>query len=97
MDNYVTHRGTSQITENHNNMKKTKANSLVAKNTRRRAEKHIDKEKDKVTRSEQGDPEFEMQEGNPEQKIQALTREISDITGQLKAEIEKRRQSEKTL
>jgi hypothetical protein len=97
MDNYDTHRETSHITENHKNMKKTKANSLFAKNACRYAEKRIDKEKDKVTRSEQGDPEFEMQEGNPEQKIQALTLEISDITGQLTAEIEKRRQSEKTL
>ena len=99
MDNYSysTHRETSQITENHKNTKKTKANSLFAGNDRCRAEKRINKEKGKVTRSEQGDHEFEMQEGNPEQKIQALTREISDITGQLTAEIQKRRQSEKTL
>lgn len=48
-------------------------------------------------RSEQGRHNFEIQDDYPEREIHALTQEISDIKGQLAAEIEKRRQFEKTL
>lgn len=46
---------------------------------------------------ELGQHEFEMQDDILEQKIQTLTREISDITDQMTVEMEKRRQLEKTL
>ena len=49
-------------------------------------------------RSEQGRYNFGMQDDYPEHdNIQALTREISDITEHLTVEIKKRRQFEKTL
>ncbi|MEN6488515.1 MAG: hypothetical protein ABFD66_06475, partial [Smithella sp.] len=48
-------------------------------------------------RSEQGRHEFEMHDDYSEHEIQELTQEISDIKGQLKAEIKKCRQFEKTL
>jgi len=46
---------------------------------------------------EPGQHEFEMQDDIPEQNIQTLAQEISNITDQMTVEMEKRRQSEKTL
>ena len=50
-----------------------------------------------VMGSEQGRYTFEIQDEYPEHDIQAYRREIPDITGHLKVELEKRRQLEKTL